>query len=239
MNKNLLNFFLPLRLVGKHDYRPYMVFTLTLAYLLFYVWEIFLTASGGQPIDFYLPHYALATCEIGQAPLSEIMIDSVRGIFMSTDFLLVLVNIMFLWVFGPLVEQFLGRMRFLSLYIVGGLAGYALNTMLMGDCGVLYGPGASVAAIIAAFIFLYPTKKVETLIAPLVFRRFEIPAFLIGFVYIGIQFVVEEGGPLSGTLAPVWDELGGFLFGFIFIFIVTMLFKPAPKADAFAHLDND
>lgn len=235
---NLLKLFAPFRLVGKHDYRPYMTFSILVAYLVVFGWEIVLTVQGGQPIDAYLPTYAFAPCEIGHAPITEIMLDGVRGVFMTTSFFALLVNMMYFWIFGPLVEEFLGYRRFLALFVLGGIGGFIISALLNQTCDPLYGPNAGVAAVIAAFIFLYPTKRIETIVSPLMLRRFDIPAVLFGFVYIGLQFVLEGDGPLSGTFAPVWAEIGGFVFGFLFIFLIT-LFKPAPKVDPLENLVGD
>ena len=232
---NLLRLFAPFRLVGKHNYRPYMTFAILVAYLVVFGWEIVLTVQGGQPIDAYLPEYAFAPCEIGNVPVTELMVDSVRGVFMTTSFFALLVNMMYFWIFGPLVEEFLGYRRFLALFILSGIGGFIMSALLTQTCDPLYGPNAGVAGVIAAFIFLYPTKRVETIVSPLMLRRFDIPAILFGFVYLGLQFVLEGDGPLSGTFAPVWDEIGGFVFGFVFIFLITM-FKPAPKVDPLENL---
>jgi membrane associated rhomboid family serine protease len=236
----LLKIFLPIRLVGKNNYRAYTTFFILLAYLVVFGWEVFITVRGGQPIENYLPQYALSSCEIGKAPIDELVLDSVRGLFMSTSFVIMLINMLFLWIFGPLVEQFLGTRRFVMLFILSGIAGFA-GTLLLGKldgCTALYGPNAAIAGVIGAFVFLYPQKRVETVLRPLLDRRFDLPAFAFAIVYLSIQFLVEDGGPLSGSFAPVWDEITGFAVGFIFIFAVT-LFKPAPKADPFEYLDRE
>lgn len=234
----LLKMLLPLRLVGKHDYRAYATFTIMCAFFAVFAWEVFLTLDGGLPIDHYLPTYAFATCEVGQVPTVELLVDGLRALFMSTSFVELMVNILFLWIFGPLVEQFLGARRYISLFVITGFSGYIFSYWLGGsDCRVIFGPNSAIAGIISAFIFLYPTKRVETILRPILDRRIDFPAFFFGFVYMAIQFVAHGGGPLSGTFAPVWDEIGGFVVGFIFIFVTT-LFKPAPPSDPFEYLDE-
>jgi hypothetical protein len=89
----------------------------------------------------------------------------------------------------------------------------------------------------AAFIFLYPAKRIDTTVPVLMFRTFSLPAVVFGFIYLGLQFLSDGGGPLSGQFLPIWDEIGGFIVGFVFIFVVT-LFKTAPKADPFEYLDD-
>jgi membrane associated rhomboid family serine protease len=240
---NLLRMFLPIRLVGKNNFRAYTTFFILIAYMLVFAWEVFITTSGGQPIQNYLPQYALTSCEIGVAPVEELVIDSVRGLFMTDSFVIMLINMLFLWIFGPLVEEFLGTRRYLMLFVLAGVAGFAGKLLLSGimnsaDCTPLYGPNGAISGVIAAFVFLYPQKRVETALRPLLDRRFDLPAFFFAIIYLTIQFFVEEGGPLSGNFAPVWDEIIGFATGFVIIFAITM-FKPAPKVDPLEFLDRE
>jgi membrane associated rhomboid family serine protease len=236
----LLKMFLPIRLVGKNNYRAYTTFYILLAYIVVFAWEVFITVRGGQPIETYLPQYALSSCAIGQVPVQDLFVNSVRGLFMSTSFPLMLINMLFLWIFGPLVEEFLGTRRFILLFVLTGVSGF-VGTILLGkltECTPLYGPNAAIAGVMAAFVFLFPQKRVETVLRPLLDRRFDLPAFFFAIIYLSIQFLVEDGGPLSGNFSPVWDEITGFVVGFIFIFAVT-LFKAAPKVDPFEYLDTE
>jgi len=237
---SILGLFIPLRLVGKNNYRAYVTFGLLIAMLVVFFWEVILTMRGGQPIDNYLKNYAFETCRVGHQPLTETVIDGVRAIFMTTSVVTMLINMLFLWIFGPLVERFLGGKRYLTFFMLAGLGGYAFSVLLGNphDCEVLWGPNSAISGLIAAFIFLYPTKRIETNLPAFFNQSFDFPAFLFGFVYLGIQFLSEGGGPLSGDMSPVWDELGGFLVGFIFIFLLT-LFKPAPQTDPFEYLDGE
>jgi len=230
---------IPYRIADKNDFRAYATFGLIVTYLGVFFWEVILTTRGGMPIEHYLSNYALATCEIGKVPFYELLIDALRGIFMSTSFATLVVNSVFLWIFAPLVERFLGVRRFLGLFLLAGFGGYIFSILFTRstDCAVIFGPNAAISAMIAAFIFLYPTKRIDTNIPVIMSRTFELPAFVFGVSYLAIQFLSDGGGPLSGNLSPIWDEIGGFVIGFIFLFVLTM-FKPAPKADPFEYLDD-
>lgn len=234
---NLVRMLLPLRVVGKHDFRAYMTFAIMCGYFAVFLWEIGLTLQGGKPIEHYLESYALATCEIGRVPAQEILIDSVRALFMTTSFVTLMINMLFLWIFGPLVERFLGSKRYLTFFVLTGLAGYVISYALQGGCYVMVGPNSAISGVIAGFVFLYPAKRVETVLRPILDRKLDFPALVFGFVYLALQFLAEGGGPLSGTFAPVWDEIGGFATGLLAMFVIT-LFRPAPKTDPFEYLDE-
>jgi membrane associated rhomboid family serine protease len=58
----------------------------------------------------------------------------------------ILLNMYTLWIFGRLLEPMLGRLRFLALYLIGGLAGSvgvvvfaAPNTQVLGASGAIFG----------------------------------------------------------------------------------------------------
>lgn len=221
---------LPVRLVGKHGFRAYASFGLVVTYIAFFVWEVTLTLRGGMPIEHYLDSLALSSCAIGSEPIGVVVVDSVRALFVSASPVTLFLNIIFLWIFSPLVERFLGWRAFLTLFFIGGFSGFLFSVMLdrTPGCEALFGPNAAIAAIIAAFIFLYPAKRIETAF-PAIDRRYDLPGIVYAFLFLAVQFLSEGEGPLSGTFAPVWDEIGGFLVGFVFIFLVT-LFRPAPSA---------
>jgi membrane associated rhomboid family serine protease len=237
----LYKLFLPLRVVGKTNYRPYMTFFITVGMVAVFLWEVLLTSSGGMPIDHYLADYAFNTCEIGQAPVSELVTDGVRGLFMNVDLTMFLINMLFLWIFSPLVEQYFGRRNFLIYYLTTGLAGYffaALMMSVMGqECGAVVEPNAAISGVIAGFVFLHPGKRIETALRPFLDRKFDFPAAIFAVIYLLLQFAADGGGPLSGEFLPVWDEVGGFTAGFLIIFVYSM-FNPPPKVDPLEHLDS-
>jgi len=234
----LIEMLLPLRVVGRSKYRPYATFFITIVILATFLWEVVLTSRGGHPIEHYLPVFAFNTCEIGHAPITELLVDGVRGLFMTTTLSLMLVNALFLWIFSPLVEEFLGSKRFLTFFLLTGLGGYLFSALLTRTgCEILVGPNSAIAGAIGAFVFLYPAKRIETAVRPFLDRKMEFPAAFFAVIYVLFQFIADGDGPLSGKFLPIWDEIGGFIIGFIFVFVLT-LFKAAPKADPFEYLDD-
>lgn len=228
----------PFRIVGRSNYRPYMTFAILVLNILFFAWEIIVTASQGQPIEQLYDHYALVTCSIGQVSVFEIFIDGFRSLFLHLTFLELITNMLFLWVFGPAVEQFLGHRRFLAFYLAVGFGGHFASILFSGgECSALAGASGAIAGVLGGFLLLYPWRRIEAFI-PMMGRGFNVPAFFYIFIYIGAAFLMEEGGPLSGTIAPFWDEIGGFLSGFVILFVVTM-FKAAPKVYPFPTLDDE
>ncbi len=228
---------IPYRLVGKTPIRPYGTFALVVLLALFFVWEMWLTVQSAQPIEELLPRYVWQTCDVGQVSVFELAVDSVRTTFMHLSFVHLVTNLLFLWIFAPPVEAFLGHRRMLLFFLIGGLGGSILTTVVSGDtCYMVVGANGAVSAVLGAFFVLRPWQLVDAYV-PIVNRTFALPAVVFMVGYLAVMVFASEGGPLSGQLAPYWDELGGFLTGFVFLFVAT-LFKAAPPADPFAHLDD-
>jgi membrane associated rhomboid family serine protease len=222
----------------RNNFRAYGAFFLICVSIAFFVWEVFLASGAGQPIEELFADYAFVPCEVHNQAVSETLIDGLRGIFFATSFTQFLLNMLFLWLFAPRVEAFLGHRRFVVFFLAMGFGGYLFSLLFnSADCAPIVGPNGAIAGVLAAFLFLYPAQRVDFYVGFLA-RRFEFPALLFILIYLSVSIFGTEGGPLSGNVAPYWDEVGGFISGLFFMFVATM-FKPAPKADPFRYLDDD
>jgi rhomboid family protein len=113
------------------------------------------------------------------------------AMFMHGSWDHILGNMLFLATFGKNVEDALGHLRYLGFYIAGGLIAtmtQAVVTLHFGSASAAHVPtlGASgaIAAVLGAFIVLYPAARIRTLV--LVFLV-QIPAW----VYIGGWFLYQ------------------------------------------------
>jgi rhomboid family protein len=135
----------------------------------------------------------------------------------------ILGNMLFLAIFGKNVEDAFGRLRYLGFYLAGGFAATMTQTavtLLFGSADSARVPnlGASgaIAAVLGAFIVLYPWARIRTL----AFVFFvQIPAW----IYLGLWFVYQlvEGNfglvsaSANGGGVAFFAHVGGFLFGVV------------------------
>ena len=140
--------------------------------------------------------------------------------FLHAGFLHIAGNMLFLWVFGNNVEDYLGKVKFVLFYLLAGLAaGFAhLLTNLSGFPSLLPAVGASgaVAGVMGAYLVLFPRARVNTLV-PLFFIWTVIR--LSAWVVLGMWFVFQFfTSPDAGV---AWmAHVGGFVFGAVAIFIL-------------------
>jgi membrane associated rhomboid family serine protease len=138
------------------------------------------------------------------------------AMFMHGSWSHIIGNMIFLWAFGPEIEDAMGRGRYLLFYLAGGLVAM-LAQILANPHSTVPNLGASgaIAAVMGGFIVTYPRDRIKAVLFIFVFVRITfIPAaLLIGFwfltqlVHAGAVAQVQTGG--VAYLAHV----GGFVFG--------------------------
>ena len=116
-------------------------------------------------------------------------------------------NMLFLWIFGNNIEDRLGRLRFLVFYAAGGLVATAAHVVAERSSTVpVVGASGAIAAVMGAYLVLYPKAPVLTLIPPV----FLVPISARWF--LGAWFVLQFVANRSSDVAWV-AHVGGFVFG--------------------------
>ena len=125
-------------------------------------------------------------------------------------------NMVFLWAFGPAIEDAMGRFRFLFFYLAGGVI--AMMAQVLADPHSTIpclGASGAIAAVMGAFIVTFPRDRIRALIFFLIFFRVTyIPAvFLIGFWFLiqVLNFGVVADARTGGVAYIA--HIAGFIFG--------------------------
>jgi len=134
-------------------------------------------------------------------------------------------NMFGLWVFGGMVEEVLGRKRYLAFYLVCGIFGgvaYMFLNLLEGVFNIpipgafddptmpLIGASAGVFGVIMACAYIAPNAVVQLLIPPIPLK---LKWFAYGYVGIAAFFLITGSNNAGGEAA----HLGGAIAGFFFI----------------------
>ena len=140
------------------------------------------------------------------------------SMFMHGSFSHILGNMVFLWAFGPEIEDLMGRGRYLVFYLLGGLAATFAQVAADPTSTVSnLGASGAIAAVMGAFLVTYPRDQIRSLLVIFVFvRTAYIPAALLVGVWFLTQLVnlgaVAQNPQPSGGVAYA-AHVGGFLFG--------------------------
>ena len=208
---------LPLRDNVPTRSQPLVTYALILANVL--VWVLYQLPNLQGSVD----ELAYRPCEVeGSCPTigQGWPITAIASMFLHGGWAHLLGNMLFLWIFGNNVEDALGRVRFLALYLVGGLAATTLQTFITLHYaseleGTIPNLGASgaVSAVLGAYLVLLPRAKVLTLIV-VVLR--ELPAGFFLLVWFGFQLLDGSAAiahPQRGGGVAFFAHVGGFVFG--------------------------
>ena len=127
----------------------------------------------------------------------------------------VLFNMWFLWIFGNNVEEAYGHVWYAVLYLFGGLAATASFLVPNADTTVpLVGASGAIAAIMGAYLVLFPRHRVTSLLAWIILP---LPAAIFLVVWLASQLVF-----FTAETGVAWEaHVGGFVFGVA----VTLLFR--------------
>lgn len=117
-------------------------------------------------------------------------------------------NMLFLWCFGPNVEDRLGRFWFVVFYLLGGCAAGGLHAAFSPHPVV--GASGAIAAVTGAYLVLFPRTHVKVFFFLLFIGVFQIPAawFLGASIAWDILFnSARDSGVAVGA------HIGGYVFG--------------------------
>lgn len=144
-------------------------------------------------------------------------ITILTAMFMHGSWSHIIGNMIFLWAFGPEVEDLMGRPRYAAFYLLGGVVA-ALAQVAAGPDSTVPNLGASgaIAAVMGAFLVTYPRDQIRSLLVIFVFVRVAyIPAVLLIGMWGLVQFVslgAVAQQPSGGAVAYA-AHVGGFIFG--------------------------
>jgi membrane associated rhomboid family serine protease len=139
------------------------------------------------------------------------------AMFMHAGWMHSLGNMVFLWAFGPEVEDAMGRLQYLAFYLLSGLVASLAQIAAMPHSSVpSLGASGAIAGVMGAFLITYPRDQIRTLVLFGWFVRITVvpAALLIGFWFL-IQLFSQVGavaGAQTGGAAYI-VHVGGFIFG--------------------------
>jgi len=169
-----------------------------------------LELTGGD--DFVRQWSAIpADIVAGRHPLTIL-----TSMFMHGSWSHIIGNMIFLWAFGPQIEDAMNPLRYAVFYLCGGIV--AMLAQAAADPGSTIpnlGASGAIAAVMGAFLVTYPRDKIRTI---LFFGWFFRITFIPAAVLIGLWFVVQLLN--LGIIADVQSggvaylaHIGGIIFG--------------------------
>jgi membrane associated rhomboid family serine protease len=137
-------------------------------------------------------------------------------------------NLLFLFVFGPAVEDACGHVRFLAYYLLCGIAG--------GIAQIVAGPGShvpalgasgAIAGVLGGYLVSFPFASIRTIVPIVIFPLFlRLPAILVIGLWAATQFLngfatVSDRAAESTGGTAYFAHIGGFCAGVLLIGLMS------------------
>jgi membrane associated rhomboid family serine protease len=165
-----------------------------------------------------------------QKPPVSVYFTLLTSMFMHGGWAHLLGNMLFLWIFGDNIEDYLGSLKYLFFYLLCGVLAS------LAHVGVTYATGAdpripclgasgAISGVLGAYLLLFPQRRVTVIL----FRFLtQVPAY----VAIGMWFllqIIQSLGVLSGEKGggvAYGAHIGGFIAGMVLVKAVAVAFGP-------------
>jgi len=188
-------------------------------------YELWVLVQGGdEALNAFLERRGLVAADLVRAwqagdYASAATLSLVTHILLHGSWLHLFGNLLFLWIFGPNVEDRLGRLTFLALFAAGGLAAAGLQVVVDPAANLpMVGASGAISAVLVAYLVLFPRARIQSLVFLVFFYELiALPSVLV----LGFWFVLQlvDGFASLGLTEEVgagiafWAHIGGFLAG--------------------------
>jgi membrane associated rhomboid family serine protease len=142
------------------------------------------------------------------------------ALFIHVTWLHLLSNLLFLVIFGLPGERALGSLRFLLLFIAGGVVADLIGALSLAGVHLpIIGCSGAVSAVVGTYVALFPRAKLGLVLPLGLYLEFvRVPAFLLIGLWVLLQLLFSYVGPSYGAYVW-WAHIGGFLFGLVFALV--------------------
>ncbi len=198
---------------------PFMTYTLILLNTFIFILTFIIESQTMIPIITY--SFALIPAVIVTGQNLHTLITSM---FLHADFLHLLINMYFLYIFGSVVEREMNPIIYLGIYTIAGIIGGLGHVLIMYTLAAginsaapfipTIGASGAIFGIMAAYAYLLPRRPIS--IYGDAGRAMAVWNFIfIYFILEVIQMFIAFGTGVAHG-AHVFGFLGGFLFAYIY-----------------------
>jgi membrane associated rhomboid family serine protease len=210
---------LPLFDNNKRRRAPVVTSILLAANLGLFVYELVLAHQGR--LEGFIHQHAFTPALLMSDPGWETGRTIFTSMFLHGGWLHLISNLWFLWLFGNMVEDKLGPVRYLTLYFLSGFAAAGAQFAVGPFSDIpMIGASGAIAGVLGAYLFLFPTAIIFTFIPVWFAPIIPVPAFIFLVLWFLLQVWQGIGSLMATDMAggvAWWAHLGGFAAGFYLI----------------------
>jgi membrane associated rhomboid family serine protease len=142
------------------------------------------------------------------------------AMFVHANWMHVLGNMLFLWVFGDNVEDILGHGKYLLFYLICGFVAAMAQVLMDPSSRVpMVGASGAIAGVMGAYLMKFPRSHVVMLTWFLLIFTFELPAWLMLVYWFALQLFGGFGSITESAQGGTafFAHVGGFVAGIVLI----------------------
>ena len=207
---------------------PIITIIIILLNCLVYFYQFFMI----KDLHYFVYSYGLIPYEITKgvslvpSVSTPIQLTVFSSMFMHGSLVHLAGNMLYLWIFGNNVEDFLGKLRFIIFYVLSGIFA-ALGQIIVSPNSTvpMIGSSGAIAGVLGAYLILFPRARITTLVFFGFFIRLvKLPAIFFLGRWIIYQFLygLTELSLSGGGAGVAWfAHIGGFVGGIILIKLLS------------------
>ena len=161
-----------------------------------------------------IQHWALVPADIAAGQRWNTIFTAM---FLHAGWEHIIGNMVFLWAFGPEIEDVMGPIRYLIFYLLGGVVASVAQVAASPSSTVPnLGASGAIAAVMGAFLITFPRDKIRAIVfLGWYVTTTVIPAMLLVGLWFILQLFSEVGAAANVQTGGVayLAHIGGFVMG--------------------------
>lgn len=210
---------------------PFVTWLLIAINVVVFLWQSTLSEEALYAV---FMEYAVVPASISPAFFApESLLDMVRSMFLHGDWLHLIGNMLYLYLFGDNIEDRFGIPIYLAVYFASGMAAVFLQVVSDPQSTIpMIGASGAIAGILGAYLVMFPGVQVRALI-PLgrVSTLTTVPAIIVLGLWFVLQIVEVSMRPVGGGGVAYFAHIGGFIFGAVVTFVLNIIVPQPPASN--------
>jgi membrane associated rhomboid family serine protease len=204
----------PIKVTQPSYSKPVVTILLIMANVLVFLHEFWLQMVDPYSLNHFITLYSLRPAYFHFANI-------LTSMFVHANWIHVIGNMLFLWVFGESVEDILGHGKYLLFYLLCGVAAAIAQIAIDPSSRVpIVGASGAIAGVMGAYLVKFPKSRVVMLFWFFFFFTFDLPAWFMLVYWFGLQFAGGLGSIAQTTQGGTafFAHLGGFVAGIVLVY---------------------
>jgi membrane associated rhomboid family serine protease len=204
---------IPIKVTQPSYSRPVVTIFLIAINVLVFLYEFWLGLGDPYSLNHFMTVYSLR-------PAYFHIENVLTAMFVHANWMHVLGNMLFLWVFGENVEDILGHAKYVAFYLICGFVAAMAQVLIDPSSRVpMVGASGAIAGVMGAYLVKFPRSHVVMLTWLLFIFTFEVPAWLMLVYWFALQLFGGFGSITESAQGGTafFAHVGGFIAGVILI----------------------